>query len=597
MKKFLLILLLIILIPLVGIIAFLKFADFNNYKSQIEELALKYANIQLKIDGDLKVAISVKPSIELNNVAISNPDSGENIADIGNALVKFSLLPLLKKEVVVDTVQTTNTKIYLGTENSVIINDLAVGMDGFDQPISLYFDTVVSGLNISGEGKVSSFKEIQADNFNKISIDMSVNALGYNVYYKGNVDGLQDKISAAGDYEITYKENKISGKVNADLTGTLPYVKLNAESDKINVYDFTATQKTALNLFIAEANASELLANTLIPYSYLTMANADVDINIKNLSVTKDVALSNIKGNVALKSGKLDINIKNITAGTGTISGSTNVNANKKNAVVKLVGKDIVLQDLYKPLATKTNSEVYIKEGGKSSFDININTSGVDTDHYLANLDGRIIALVDKSVMKIKSLDALKGNIIVQILEALKLNVTSDDMDLTCAVVRGDISKGVVNFPKGIVVNASDFYLVANGTTNLQNDKINIELQPFSGKVSNINISSVLGSLFKISGTVTNPKVGINKEETAKAVLGAVATSGVYNAGDLLLSADSSPCYTALKGTSYSSYFPEGEKTTASNVSDTYKETKETVKNLGNQAKDTLKGLLTDLKK
>ena len=63
MKKFLIILFVIILVPVLGLITFLKFADFNNYKPQIEAMALKYANMIVKINGDLKIGVSLKPSI------------------------------------------------------------------------------------------------------------------------------------------------------------------------------------------------------------------------------------------------------------------------------------------------------------------------------------------------------------------------------------------------------------------------------------------------------------------------------------------------------------------------------------------------------
>ena len=98
MKKFLLILLLIIIIPIAALFAFLRFADLNDYKPQIEELALKYAKMNVKINGDLKVGISLKPSIELNNIDISNPENNAPVAKIGTALVKFSVMPLFKKE-------------------------------------------------------------------------------------------------------------------------------------------------------------------------------------------------------------------------------------------------------------------------------------------------------------------------------------------------------------------------------------------------------------------------------------------------------------------------------------------------------------------
>ena len=107
----------------------------------------------------------------------------------------------------------------------------------------------------------------------------------------------------------------------------------------------------------------------------------------------------------------------------------------------------------------------------------------------------------------------------------------------------------------------------------------------------------------RISGTISNPSVGLNKTQTAKAVVGIIATGGLYNAGDMLLSADSSPCYTALQGTAYANHFKAAEGGVKNDASKTYSDTKDAVKksltdtkdavkDLGNQAGSLLKGLV-----
>ena len=246
---------------------------------------------------------------------------------------------------------------------------------------------------------------------------------------------------------------------------------------------------------------------------------------------------------------------------------------------------------------------MYVKNGGKTDFNIKLNTSGSDTDQYLANMDGQVVAIIDPSVMNIKSLERLQGNIIVQILNNLKLNIVNKDLNLNCAVVRSDIKKGVAEFPKGIVVDANDFYVVVDGNANLYTEKLDLDLQPFSGRITDTNVSSVLGSLLSIGGTMSKPNVGINKTQTAKAVVGIIATGGIYNAGDMILSADSSPCHTALQGTSYANHFKAAEGGVKDDASKNYSDTKDAVKksltdtkaavkDLGNQAGSLLKGLV-----
>ena len=716
MKKLFKFLLIIILIPvfLIGAaLGFLKFADLNKYKPQIENMAQKYAGLDVKINGDIDVGVSLKPSLELSDVTINQGE--KKIAHIGNALVQISVMPLLQKEIVVDRVETDNTEVFYGEKDSVLINELDAGMNSADSPVSFEFDTTVSGIEITGNCTVSSINKIKASGYNQTDVNAVVNAMGYMLNFDGNVDGLKNKIKANGKYEIMYKSAKIAGEIFADLENEVPYIKLNAAGETLKVSDWTEKKQATFNgswliksamaadyipnttipydylrmvnadimldvkkivvdndivltnvkgnatvkngvfkanvqnvvfngntisgsaeitspkavpsvklnikgdgfnlmdfskknevskaankkadimdLFIGTANASELMANTPIPYQYLKMANADVTANLKNLVVNNDFSLSDIKLTANLKNSVLNANIQNITAGTGTVSGTVTLNGGNKTFSADISGKNIILQQLYKPLNTATN-EVYIKDGGKSNLLIKINTFGNDTNQYLANMNGQIIGLVDKSVMQIKSLEKLQGNILVQLLNMIKINVNNKNMNLKCAVVRGDITGGKVNFPKGIAVDASDFYLVADGRVNLQNDKINLDLQPFSGKITDVNISSVLGGLVKLSGTIKNPKLGLNQTATAKNVVGILASGGAYNVGDMMLSSDSAPCHTALKGTSYADYFP-ASKSAKNAVSTGYTNTKDAIKGFGKDAGKQVKELGKQLK-
>lgn len=584
MKKFLVILSCIIFLPIICVILAAMFVDINSYKPQVEKLVAKYAKVDAKINGDMKIGLSFKPSIEINDVDITNQEDKSPIAQIGAALVEFSIKPLFAKEIVVNTVQTDNTKIYYSPTEYAEINNLDVSMEAYDEPINIDLDTNVSGVNIKAVGTISSLKKITESNYNEVEADLKVSAMGYVVNYKGKVYDLQSAVKADGKYTVEYKKNVISGNVFVDLEPKTPYLKLSADSQSINLADFSEQKQASKGGVISSANASTLVANTPIPYDYLKMVNADVDLKIKQLIIDSAMMLKDINAQINLKNGVFKANFKNIGAGDGVISGTVDTDANKKTTVLNLKGLNIILQKFYTPFAQSNNPTMYIKEGGKTNFDLNLSTSGVNTDQYIANSKGQIIAFVDSSVMKISSLDKLRGNIIVQILDTLKLNISNEDLKVKCAVVRGDVAGGNINYPKGIVFNAKDFYLVADGKMNLNDETLNLSLQPFSGKIKDVNISSILGSLLKIKGTFNNPKVSINKEQTATAVVGAIATGGMYNVGDMMLSADASPCHTALKGTSYAGYFPE-EKGVTNTVSKQYTNTKDAIKGAGKQVK------------
>ena len=712
MKKFLKYLLITLAVLVVVIIGFVKLFDFNDYKPQIEKLVHKYADINIKINGDLAVALSLKPTIEVNDVAVALPD-GTKVANIGNALMEFSIMPLLHKELQIDSLETSGTEIFYDENKSVAIHLLAADMESPTSPIQVEFAASVEGVAIDGDGIISSLQSLQKNNFNDMDVDAKVNALGYTLLFKGVLNNLQDKMTAAGSYDLTYKNNKINGQVEVSLAEATPYVNLSAASAEINA---AAWQKTAQNnylgWFIADAYAEEYIAGTTLPYSYLRMANADITLDFKKIIVDKDIVVDNMQADVSVKDGafkanikqaetmgmkingnisldspkslpyiKLNIkgntldlqkfitntpkpqkqsfldsgwfistahaasfmpstkipyqylrmangdvklnlqklmvapdivltdiqtdftlkngifaaDIKNINAGKGKIAGTINLDAKNQTVVANLKGTDIVLQDLNTAWSQESNKDLYIKSGGLSNILINVTTKGDNTDAYLHNLNGQIIALADKSVVRIKSLERLQGNIIVQILQNLKINITNKEMNMKCAVLRTDIQNGRMNFPKGIVFDASDLYLVADGHVNLSDEKINLAIQPFSGKITDTNISSILGSLLKIKGTIAKPQLSINQEATAKSVIGAIATAGAYNVGDMMLSADRAPCHTALAGTTYADYF-KADTSVRNSVSKGYNNTQEAVKSVGKDIKNSAKQLKKSIK-
>lgn len=711
MKTVLKILLILICIPVVILAAtfgFLKFADLNKYKPQIEDLVLKYANTKIEINGDLDIGVSLKPSLELNDVVVYMPQQPDaKLAHIGTALVQISILPLLHKEIMIDTVQTADTRIFYNDKEQAQINELVAEMDSYDTPISLIYDTNVSGIDISGTATLSSLKDLKTTSYDQSQVVLMTNVMGYKIDFTGWVNDISTNINIDGDYDVQYQNSALSGHLTADLSQDVPNLILDINSNKINVPDWTAPKVASAGWLISSAHAEEYIAGTTIPYDYLKMVNADITLNVKKIVVDKDVSVDNLQADVNLQNGILKANIKNaetmgakvngqvsldspkslpylklninspyvdlqkltgnptatsakknaenwslistanaselmpntpipyqyfkmlnmdaninvkklqlnqeitladvivaatlknsvfkadiksLKAGDGSVTGTVSLNAKDQTAAANITAANVVLQKLIPSYAQANNPYLYIKSGGVTNALINVTTSGKNTDAYLANLSGQIIVLADKSQVKIKSLERLQGNIIIQILDNLKLNIVNQEMTMKCAVLRADIQTGQVNFPKGIALDASDFYIVADGRVNLQNDSLNLSLQPFSGKITDVNLSSILGSLLKIKGTISQPKLSLNQTQTAKSVIGAIASGGIYNVGDMMLSADPAPCYTALSGTSYANHFSAPKSSVKNTVSKGYTNTQEAVKDLGkglkNQAKE-----------
>ena len=144
------------------------------------------------------------------------------------------------------------------------------------------------------------------------------------------------------------------------------------------------------------------------------------------------------------------------------------------------------------------------------------------------------------------------------------------------------------NFPKGIAVSSKQMMVVSDGNINLLNDKIDFSIRP---NITDLNVVQALASFIKVQGTLQSPKIVLDDANAAKAIIGVAATGGTSYIGSQLLQVDSSPCYTALKGTSYQNRFPAPSGVAASTQNayqDAEKQIDDSIKDLKNTAKNII---------
>ena len=337
----------------------------------------------------------------------------------------------------------------------------------------------------------------------------------------------------------------------------------------------------------------------MITFSLMKQLNAKAALNIKTLQVSPDMVLNNVSMNAVLLNGILNVNSLKADLGGGTLNAVITANSSLKNITVTAVSKGVVLQQLYSKLQSGPNSNAFgIVEGGNTDININLSGSGDTYRQLVDSMNGSAVVIVDKSVVHPGSLDILTGNFIMQILHTLKLDTAKvQNLDLTCAVVRADVTNGIVNFPKGIAVNSKQLNLVSSGKYNLNNDGIDFTVRPYSGQIIDANLAQALSSFIKIKGTAQDPKIVLDDAQALKALVGIAATGGTaYLGSQLVLDADSTPCYTALKGTQYQSRFP-GPGVVTKTGQDIYQGTDDAVKGSVDAVKSTVKDSSKEVKK
>ena len=397
---------------------------------------------------------------------------------------------------------------------------------------------------------------------------------------KGDLSNIDVKINS-----LRVAGNEAKGNIKASLSDKIPSVNIELNSDKIDIDSFKE-KKVAFGL-IKEAYALENDNDLVIPYEYFNKAKLDAKIGIKEL-VNKDMLIaSNIVSNIELNNGKFYVNITNAKIAEGDFKFDASLDANSGVLLLNSNASKVNTLNLLQALGGNSDMFRFI-DGGITDIDIELSSKGGTKNTLIKGLNGRSVVIVDKSRVYLGNIGLMKGNIVSQLFNSLNITKGNDELALNCAVVRVDFKNGVMKFPNGIAFNADKFTLVANGDINLNNEKIDISFKPFAGKLTDTNIAKALSSLVKLTGTISNPSVGIDGANAIKTFVGVTTAGPVYLGAQMLVESDGSICYTALEGTGFEKRFPEPKNVVQSTPENVGKALNDSV----DLIKDTTKGLL-----
>jgi AsmA protein len=208
----------------------------NDYKPLIIKLVQEKKQRTLNIEGDIKLAFWPKIGADLGKVSISEHKSDQTFASIQGAKVALALLPLLKKELVVDTIyidgaQANIIKYKDGTTN---FDDLLSKDEEESEQIKFDVDGVKvtnSAITYSDEGTGAKYA-LSKFNLNAghvalaqpfdLATDFSATAnqptVAVDVKLKGNfLADPEAKHFAAKDLDASVKGDLLGGK-NVDIT-------------------------------------------------------------------------------------------------------------------------------------------------------------------------------------------------------------------------------------------------------------------------------------------------------------------------------------------------------------------------------------------
>ena len=252
--KILIILVFIVVAVLAGVILT---TDINQYKDQIVQVVKDNTGRDFQINGDLKLAPSLIPTIAVEGVSLGNASwaKEKTMLSVSKFEAQVALMPLLKKniqinrivliepvinletnkdgvgnwvfksdskketsesgaaapalninEIVIKKANLTYIDGVAGTTQKISINEFSVEAGNFGKPMDLVIDANYNNIPISASGTLGSVNSLKDNKTFPVDITASINSI--EIEAKGSIEKPKDKKGI--DLAISLKMNSLS---------------------------------------------------------------------------------------------------------------------------------------------------------------------------------------------------------------------------------------------------------------------------------------------------------------------------------------------------------------------------------------------------
>jgi AsmA protein len=461
--------LIVLLIIVVAIIA----ATFNpnDYKPYIVKMVQEKKQRTLHIDGDIKLTFWPKIGADLGKISLSEHNSEAQFAAMNSAKVSLAVLPLLKKELVVDTVYVDGV-----TANIVRHKDGTTNFDDLmnkdnEESEKIKFD--IDGINVTNASV----------NLNDEMTDAKYSVNKFNLK-TGHV-ALKRPFDIATDFELTASKPVINAKAN---------IKGNFMADPDAKH------------FVAKDLDAVITGNLATAKNANIKLSGDVDVKPETMEFLVDSLKLAVSGN--MNGAKLagELNAPSLKILKDEISGKEALLTFSQDKAGETMQAKVTMADI------KGSPQAFQSGGVKADISSKKGSDSMQANIVLADIKGSLKAVQSSGVsgtinMKqgARTVDGkfsspFAGNIEQLIFDLPKLagNLNIQDPALPNGAVKGDFALKVHADVKNQQV-ASDFNL------NLDNTKLkgNVAVASFSKPNIKFNLNADTLDMNKLMGNKT----------------------------------------------------------------------------------------------
>ena len=347
----------------------------------------------------------------------------------------------------------------------------------------------------------------------------------------------------ADPLKLTLGKSTVEGRASLKTYGARPFLSAKLSSPEIDLAQANGKKRERRN--------GRVFSDVPFPLEALHKFDADAELAVGRFVLPNKLPLETLKARAVLKAGRLELQPVTATVGGGPVTGRLVLDASRPKAptlAIALDGRGISMERI----AAATGNAGTVT-GGATDLAIHLDGPGESAARFVGGANGELRFVMGPARASGAALDAGGGAITSILDKANPLRRTDPYTDLRCAVVRLPVRDGIATSQRTIAYETAKVNMVMAGTINLRTEGLDLAIRPTVKEGIGIG-AGALSELVRVTGTLSDPSIGIDTLGSARAALsvgGAILTGGLSLLGEAAFSkatADQHPCQTALAG-------------------------------------------------
>ncbi|MBU3068806.1 AsmA family protein [Aestuariicella sp. G3-2] len=353
-------------------------------------------------------------------------------------------------------------------------------------------------------------------------LDMDVEASGDNLsYLRADLPKLPFKVKTAltatssqidlTSFLISLDKNTLTG--NAHFTpGDHPVIRLDARSELLDLSAFISDsdeQKSQGNTRANNSNPSSggyVFDETPLPLEQLSRLDLDARLQIGRY-VMPPIELRNVQ--LVAKNNKDGLFIDNQFE--GLVEGKVDYQLQLK-PTGEQARLDIKARATDFKISVLSGKSVPKDQIPVTRIDADLQTLGATPRALAANLNGKLITTQGPGRVSNQMIDKFSGDILAQLISALNPFAKNEEFtDWECSVFAIDFISGKGDI-SGFLLQSEKLMVVGGGEVDLNDETLNIEFNTKPRKGVGVSADMFVTPFVKLSGTLSDPHVGLNKK-------------------------------------------------------------------------------------